>query len=86
MNRNLGIVQPFNIFSLLALVSPISKEKLQMSSDEQKCKCEKHLLGSAPFCAKEIGSVYTRNYLFSPLIDSVTLHSRMNPGQPDVII
>ena len=25
---------------------------------------------------------YTRNYLFSPLIDSVTLHSRMNPGQP----
>ena len=26
---------------------------------------------------------YTRNYLFiSPLIDSITLHSRMNPGQP----
>ena len=25
---------------------------------------------------------YTRNYLFSPLIDSMTLHSRMNPGQP----
>ena len=25
---------------------------------------------------------YTRNYLFSPLIDSIILHSRMNSGQP----
>ena len=30
--------------------------------------------------------LYTRNYLFSLLIDRVTLHSLMNPRQPDVII